>query len=74
MHTIGAIWVKEHHDYVSSVGLAQCAYCHGSDYRGSPLSQTKVARTFNIGDGRNRSFAAGQNIGCYDCHNGPRSD
>jgi hypothetical protein len=71
MHTIGATWVKEHHDYISSVGLSQCAYCHGGDYRGSPLSQTKVARTFNIGDGRTRSFAAGQNIGCYDCHNGP---
>jgi len=71
MHTIGAAWVKEHHDYVSSRNQAECAYCHGSDYRGSDLAQVKAARTFSIGDGRTRSYAAGQQVGCYDCHNGP---
>jgi hypothetical protein len=71
MHTIGASWVKEHHDYVRSGTTAQCAYCHGSDFRGSDLAQVKTARTFNIGDGRTRSYVAGQNVGCYDCHNGP---
>jgi hypothetical protein len=71
MHTIGATWVKEHHDNVGSGSTAQCAYCHGSDFRGSPLAEMKTARTFNIGDGRTRSYAAGQEVGCYDCHNGP---
>jgi hypothetical protein len=71
MHTIGQTWVKEHHDYVESSGLPSCAYCHGSDYRGSPLSQVKVARSFSTEHGT-RSFAAGQAVGCYDCHNGPR--
>lgn len=71
MHTIGAAWVKEHHDYVSSRNQADCAYCHGSDFRGSDLAQVKADRRFSIGDGRTRSYVAGQQVGCYDCHNGP---
>jgi hypothetical protein len=72
MHTIGATWVKEHHDLIGAGGGQQgCAYCHGSDFRGTPLSQVKVARSFSTEQGT-RSFVAGQNVGCYDCHNGPR--
>jgi hypothetical protein len=72
MHTIGSTWVSKHGDMVGSAGgSAQCATCHGADYRGSPLSQVKVARTYSV-EGRTRSFAAGQNVGCYDCHNGPK--
>jgi len=72
MHTIGATWVKEHHDLIGAGGgLQQCAYCHGSDFRGTALSQVKVARSFATEHGT-RSFAAGQKVGCYDCHNGPK--
>lgn len=71
MHTIGSTWVSKHGDMVESSGATNCTACHGADYRGSPLAQVKVARTFSI-EGRTQSFAAGQNIGCYDCHNGPR--
>jgi hypothetical protein len=71
MHTIGQTWVGKHGDLTkSNGGPAQCAYCHGSDYRGTPLSQVKAARTFSTETG-SRSFAAGQNVGCYNCHNGP---
>ncbi len=71
MHTIGQAWVGKHGDLTEhNGGPAQCAYCHGSDYRGGPLSQVKAARTFSTEKG-SRSFAAGQNVGCYDCHNGP---
>jgi hypothetical protein len=70
MHTIGAAWIDKHDDMVGS-NAAQCTACHGADYRGSPLSQVKVARSFSIEHGT-RSFAAGQNIDCYDCHNGPK--
>ena len=71
MHTIGQTWVGKHGDLTEhNGGPAQCAYCHGSDYRGGPLSQVKAARTFSTETG-SRSFAAGQNVGCYDCHNGP---
>jgi hypothetical protein len=71
MHTIGARWVSGHEGYVESGGAAQCAYCHGSDYRGSPLAQVKAPRSFTTKSGSTRSYVAGQNVGCYDCHNGP---
>lgn len=70
MHPIGQSWVGRHGDLAEN-NSSQCAYCHGSDYRGSPLSQVKVARTYSTERGT-RSFAAGQAVGCYDCHNGPR--
>jgi hypothetical protein len=71
MHTIGQSWVGGHGDRVGAVGTASCAYCHGSDYRGSALSRVKVARGYSTENGT-RSFAPGQAVGCYDCHNGPR--
>ena len=70
MHTIGAAWVKSHGDRVEGRGAAACAYCHGADYRGSPLAQVKAARSYSV-EGRNQNYAAGQNVGCYDCHRGP---
>lgn len=67
MHTIGSQWVSRHEDSVGTAAArAECAYCHGADFRGSPLSRVKVAKTFG-----SRSFAAGQMVGCYDCHDGP---
>jgi hypothetical protein len=69
MHTIGARWVSSHGDMVGST--TACAYCHGSDYRGSPLSQVKVARSYPTEHGTH-NYTAGQAVGCYDCHNGPR--
>lgn len=71
MHSIGPMWVKEHHDYIERVGVTACAYCHGSDYRGGPLAQVKIAKTFSAKNG-SKAYAAGQNVGCYDCHNGPK--
>jgi hypothetical protein len=71
MHTIGATWVDKHESYVESGGASQCAYCHGSDYRGSDLAQVKATRTFETKSGSTRTYSAGQKVGCYDCHNGP---
>lgn len=71
MHTIGARWVSGHESYVEGGGRAQCAYCHGSDFRGGPLAQVKATRTFQTKSGSTRTYTAGQNVGCYDCHNGP---
>ena len=70
MHLVGASWVSRHGDMVASSGSAACAYCHGSDYKGSPLAQIKAPRSFAI-EGGTKSYAAKQNVGCYDCHNGP---
>jgi hypothetical protein len=70
IHTVGQSWVSSHGDYADNNRQA-CAYCHGSDYRGTALSAAKVARTFNVDDGGTKSFPAGHQFNCYDCHNGP---
>lgn len=69
LHTIGQAWVQAHGSYAES-NRTQCQPCHGTDYRGTPLSRTNAARSFTI-EGGTKNIAAGSNIGCYDCHNGP---
>jgi hypothetical protein len=71
MHTVGASWVTDHHDVVTSSNKTGCLYCHGSTSAGSPLATVKVAKTFNIGDGRTKAFVAGEKVTCWNCHNGP---
>jgi hypothetical protein len=69
MHSVGQTWVGGH-ERVAENNQAQCAACHGSDYRGSFLSKTFSARTFSV-EGRTKTFAAGHAVSCYDCHDGP---
>lgn len=69
LHTIGQRWISGH-EGAAKADSKSCAYCHGADYRGTALSQVKVAKTFTV-EGGTKSFAAGQKVGCYDCHNGP---
>ncbi len=72
MHTVGQSWVSSHQD-VAEHGPTACTTCHGADYRGSVLSKTFSARTLSV-DGRTKTFAKGQMVTCYDCHNGPNGD
>lgn len=67
MHTVGSAWVGKHGDYAKN--STACAACHGADYRGSILSTVRAARSFKA-ESRTVNFAAGQKVGCYDCHNG----
>jgi hypothetical protein len=71
IHTVGQSWVDSHGDYVDHGGSAQCTYCHGSDYRGSFLSATSMARSFQTDDGGHKTYNPGDQVGCYDCHDGP---
>jgi len=71
VHIVGQTWVSAHPDYVDGHGTQTCAYCHGSTFHGSTLSQAKVARTFKIDDGGTKTFPTGHQFSCYDCHNGP---
>jgi hypothetical protein len=73
IHTLGQAWVNGHHTYAENGHYTACAYCHGVDYRGSPLSAVKTARSFKAEDST-KTFPAGYMIGCYDCHNGPSGD
>lgn len=69
MHTIGQSWVNGHGQFAENSQTA-CAYCHGSDFQGSPLAQVKAARSFSTENGT-KTYPAGGIVGCYDCHNGP---
>jgi len=66
MHTVGQAWVDAHED-VAEVNAAQCTSCHGADYRGSALSKTFDARSFNA-DGKTKTYVRGASVSCYDCH------
>ncbi len=66
----GQSWVDAHNDYAQG-NLQACAYCHGVDFRGTPLSVSKIPHTFPTKDGPNKTFPAGHQFNCYDCHNGP---
>jgi hypothetical protein len=72
MHPVGQSWVKGHED-VAEDNPGQCKACHGKDYRGSPLSKMWKTRTLNV-EGKNKTFAKGKQVTCYDCHNGPSGD
>ena len=72
MHTVGQAWIGKHGD-VADNGATACATCHGSDYRGSFLSKTSMARSFSMESGQ-KAYTAGQEVSCYDCHNGPGGD
>jgi hypothetical protein len=69
MHTVGQAWVSSHPHYADSGGTSTCAACHGADYRGSALSKLLTTKTLN-----GKTFPAGHQISCYDCHNGPNGD
>jgi len=72
MHDISASWVTRHHDVVTNANNGACLYCHGTTSAGSPLAVVKVAKSFYIGDGRTKAFAANERVTCWSCHNGPQ--
>ncbi|MEK8034004.1 hypothetical protein AACH06_24535 [Ideonella sp. DXS29W] len=69
LHTIGQAWVNKHGDYAEKNRQA-CAYCHGADFRGSPLAVTRAARDIRAED-KQVHYQVAQEVTCYDCHNGP---
>jgi hypothetical protein len=70
LHTVGQTWIASHRNAARNNGTATCAVCHGANYRGGVLSKTSMARSFSV-EGGTKTFSAGQQIGCYVCHNGP---
>lgn len=68
MHSIGQSWVDSHGDYADG-GAAQCQICHGTDYRGTVLSQAQGNRSVTAFS-KIKTFWRGQQISCYECHNG----
>jgi hypothetical protein len=74
LHHLGQTWVTgaEPAPHVAGfkAGNQACQACHGTDYRGTVLSRAHNKRVVNTGDFGTRTFWRGQQIGCYDCHNG----
>lgn len=70
LHPVGQSWVSRHGD---AAERNDCRGCHGPDYRGTVLSRAMGERQFSTEWGT-RSFWRGQQIGCYECHNGPDSE
>lgn len=70
MHATGQNAVSLHKSYVKTNGYQSCTVCHGADLKGTFLSATSQARTLSVENGQ-KTFTAKQQIGCYDCHNGP---
>lgn len=70
MHTIGQNWVSKHRSYAGN-GASACAYCHGSDFRGTALSAVPTTRSFSVEETGTKTFSAGHQMNCYDCHGGP---
>lgn len=70
MHVTGQSAVSQHQKIAENSGSKSCTVCHGADYRGTILSATSQARTLTV-EGKQKTFAAKQKVGCYDCHNGP---
>lgn len=72
MHPVGSDWVSAHPDFTERNGSAQCKVCHGADLRGTVLSRMQANRTLNAFG--TKTFARGDVIGCYTCHNGASSE
>ncbi len=73
MHPIGQNWVSDHGDTVENTGSAQCAVCHGGNFKGTVLSMAQGDRSFSTNWGT-KTFFRGSLVSCYSCHNGPNSD
>src|SRR5262249_1812930 len=72
MHPVGPEWVGRHHDAAEHQGSAACADCHGTDFRGTPLSYTLGPRPLSAFGAK--TFSKGFQVGCYNCHKGPGSE
>ncbi len=72
LHPLGSSWVNAHGDIASS-NRSSCQACHGTDYRGTVLSRAFTNRSFSTEHGTVR-LAAGTQVGCYSCHNGPSGE
>lgn len=70
LHTIGQIYVHTHIK-AAKANAEACAVCHGKDYRGTVLSKTFTDRSFATTGRDKKTYAKGEMVGCYDCHNGP---
>ena len=73
MHTTGAQWIRDHPN-AAERGATACQDCHGTDYRGTLLSQALGVTKILTSQFATLQTWQGFQIGCYSCHNGPRGE
>lgn len=75
LHPIGQTMVNGHPDLLEDgvVTRSQCRACHGANDRGTVLSRAQGARTLATKFGT-ETYWRGQQVSCYDCHDGADSD
>jgi len=73
LHPVGQSWASNHDSAVERSGSTACQVCHGTDYRGTILSRALGDRNVSTRFGT-KQFWRSYQIGCYTCHNGPRSE
>jgi autotransporter-associated beta strand protein len=72
LHPMGSTWIGSHDDYENTDA---CHACHGTDHRGTVLSEMQATRTLNTKTStESATFWRGYRIGCYSCHNGTSGD
>ncbi len=72
MHPVGQPWIRGHHRPAEQNPQA-CRDCHGADDRGTVLSLMLADRRMT-GEGQTFDYWQGFQVGCYNCHDGPRTD
>jgi len=73
MHPVGQSWIDGHKDAAENGRHLQCRACHGTDYRGTVLSEMQADRTLQTEWGP-KTFWRGSRISCWGCHRGPTDD
>jgi autotransporter-associated beta strand protein len=69
LHPMTTTWGSSTHE--SSSRRTGCTNCHGSDWKGTVLSEMQATRTMEREeDASSLSFWRGYRIGCWNCHNG----
>ncbi len=70
LHPMSTTWGESSHK--SSSRRTGCTNCHGSNWRGTVLSQMQASRSMKRKDVSPEylTFWRGYQIGCYSCHNG----
>ncbi len=71
MHFVGQGWVDRHqYSFISKDG-DKCSKCHGDSSEGSEFARAWSDRSFELDNGNTKTFAKGDKVTCYSCHNGP---
>jgi hypothetical protein len=70
MHAVGSAWVSAHQN-AAGRNAQSCIPCHGTDLRGTALSQAFAPLTLSVSRAGTIQMFRGYQVSCYTCHNGP---